>query len=49
MEAKILVFTVLKNFEIMVVDKTQIPLRLSPQFDMRPAGGLWVGLKTLTN
>jgi cytochrome P450 family 9 len=46
METKVLFFHLLSSFEIVPVEKTQIPIRLSKKaINMSPEKGFWVGLK----
>lgn len=49
LEAKILFYHFLSNFEIVPVEKTQIPLRFSRKaINMTPENGFWMGLKKRT-
>lgn len=45
METKVVMFYLLKYFEIQVIDKTPVPMKLSPQFNLTADGGFWVGLR----
>ncbi|XP_017777890.1 PREDICTED: cytochrome P450 9e2-like [Nicrophorus vespilloides] len=48
METKILIYHILKNFEIVPVQKSVIPVVLSKKhFNMTAEGGMWFGLKKL--
>lgn len=50
MESKIIFFYILKKFEIVVVDKTPVPIIMDPAgVNLIPIGGLWVGLKLRSN
>ncbi|XP_063916456.1 cytochrome P450 9e2-like [Zophobas morio] len=49
LEAKTLFFYILANFEIVSVDKTEIPLRLiKKRIAMKAEGGFWFGLRRRT-
>ncbi|KAJ3645299.1 hypothetical protein Zmor_022965 [Zophobas morio] len=49
LEAKTLFFYILTNFEIVPVEKTQIPLKISKKrITMNAEGGFWFGLKRRT-
>lgn len=46
MEAKTGICYLLKKFEIVVVDKTEIPVKLGgSQFQLTSQNGFWLGLK----
>lgn len=46
LEIKTLIFHLLANFEIVPVEKTDIPLKLSKkQFNLAAENGFWLGLK----
>ncbi|XP_074040534.1 cytochrome P450 9e2-like isoform X2 [Leptinotarsa decemlineata] len=48
LEAKVVFFHLLSHFELVPVEKTPIPLKISKQsFNMVAEGGFWLGLKRL--
>ncbi|KAJ8928371.1 hypothetical protein NQ314_019102 [Rhamnusium bicolor] len=50
LETKIVFFFILQHFQIVPVEKTQIPLKISRKsFSMTAANGFWFGLKRLKN
>ncbi|KAJ8928365.1 hypothetical protein NQ314_019096 [Rhamnusium bicolor] len=50
LEIKIVFFFILKHFELVPVEKTQIPLELSKKtFALSAANGFWLGLKRIKN
>ncbi|KAK5641584.1 hypothetical protein RI129_010131 [Pyrocoelia pectoralis] len=47
LETKILLFNIVQNFEIVVVDKSVVPLKLSrKQFTLNAENGFWFGFKS---
>ncbi|KAB0793181.1 hypothetical protein PPYR_12801 [Photinus pyralis] len=47
LEIKILIFNLLQHFEVVVVDKSDIPIKLSPkQFTLNAKNGFWFGFKS---
>ncbi|KAJ8973688.1 hypothetical protein NQ317_013393 [Molorchus minor] len=49
LEIKALFFLILRHFEIVPVEKTPIPLKISKKsLNLRAEGGFWVGLKRIT-
>jgi cytochrome P450 family 9 len=50
LEMKLILFHVLKNFEVVPVERTPIPLVLDKdQINLNAKGGMWLGLKKLSN
>ncbi|XP_065169105.1 cytochrome P450 9e2-like [Atheta coriaria] len=50
MECKTLIFHILNNFELIVIDKTPIPMKyVKNQFNSAIEGGFWVGYKRRDN
>ena len=50
MECKIILYHILKNFEIVQVKGSSIPLKLTPKsFEIRPENGFILGLKKRPN
>ncbi|XP_018570837.1 cytochrome P450 9e2-like [Anoplophora glabripennis] len=49
LETKIVIFHILKNFELVPVEKSRIPLQICrKRFNMTAEGGLWFGLKRIS-
>ena len=49
LEAKILLIYLFSKFDVVVIEKTEIPLKLSPKkTTMSPLNGFWLGLKRRT-
>ncbi|XP_066261391.1 cytochrome P450 9e2-like [Euwallacea similis] len=49
LEVKTVFFHLLSKFKLVVIDKTQVPLKLSKKFaiNIRPEAGLWLGLERI--
>lgn len=48
LETKIVIFHILKHFELVPVDKSKIPLQIARrQFGLGAEGGFWFGLKRI--
>lgn len=49
LEAKILLVYLFSKFDVVVIGKTEIPIKLSPKkATMSPLNGFWLGLKRRT-
>ncbi|KAF2894284.1 hypothetical protein ILUMI_11889 [Ignelater luminosus] len=49
METKLVFFYLLSEFDITVIEKTQIPIKFSKKLQLAPEKGFWLGLKQRSN